>query len=233
MNSVAGGGSFVTLPALIAAGLPSTLANSSSTVALFPGSVTAAWTMRSSLHSFEGVSLRAMAVISLIGGGIGAALLLVTPEVTFTAMLPWLLLFATVVFTFGRQAGAAMRRYVALGPRSLMACQVVLSLYGGYFGGAVGITMLAVWSLFGGGDLRSMNAARITMVTIANGAAVLCFVAAGRVAWAETLVMLVTGIAGAYGGARLARSANPEVLRRIIIGLCTAMTVAFFWRAYA
>lgn len=233
MNSVAGGGSFVSLPALLAAGLPPVAANASSTVALFPGTVAAAWTLRGSLQPFEGVSFRIMALVTLIGGFAGAIVLLVTPDVTFNGMLPWLLLFATCAFAFAKQGGALLKRVVTIGPRTLLGCQFVLGFYGGYFGGAVGIAMLAMWSLFGGRDLRAMNAARVLMVTIANGAAILCFVAAQRVVWPQLLVVLVTALIGGYGGAVLARTVDPQYLRTAIIVLCALMTVGFFWRAYA
>lgn len=232
MNSVAGGGSFVTLPALLGAGLSPVAANASSTVALFPGTLAAAWTLRGGLRGFESVSFRTMILVTVAGGFFGAMLLLLTPELTFNAMLPWLLLFATLAFTFARQGGALLKRFVTLGPRGLLGCQFVLGLYGGYFGGAVGITMLAVWSLFGVGDLRSMNAARVLLVTVANGAAVLCFIGFDRVAWPELLVVLVTALAGSFGGALLARRVEQGTLRAVIIALCAAMTVAFFVRAY-
>ncbi len=232
MNAVAGGGSFVTLPALVAAGISPVLANASSTVALFPGSVAAAWTMRAGLRRFEGVGWVPMTVASIGGGLAGALLLLVTPDVTFGGMLPWLLLFGTLAFTFGRQAGAALRHVVTLGPSALLGTQFVLGVYGGYFGGAVGITMMAVWSLFGTGELRAMNAARVVLVAAANATAVLCFVVAGRVDWGPALVLGATAVLGSYGGARLARSADPRTLRALIIGLCTVMTVTFFARPY-
>ena len=232
MNSIAGGGSFVTLPALLAAGLSPVAANASSTVALFPGSLTAAWTLRGGIKAFETVSFRTMALITVVGGFAGAGVLLTTPEVTFNNLLPWLLLFATCAFTFARQGGALLARIVTIGPRSLLVCQFILGFYGGYFGGAVGITMLAVWSLFGGRDLRSMNASRVVMTTLANGAAVLCFVGFNRVIWPQSLVILVMALIGAYAGAMLARTIDPKYLRGAIIGLCAVMTVGFFVRAY-
>jgi uncharacterized membrane protein YfcA len=164
---------------------------------------------------------------------LGALLLLVTPEVTFGRLLPWLLLFGTVAFTFGRQAGAALRQVISLGPAALLVCQFLLGVYGGYFGGAVGITMMAVWSLFGTGELRAMNAARVILVAAANATAVLCFILAGRVAWEPTLILGVAAVVGSYGGALLARSADPALLRLGIIVLCSAMTLGFFIRSYA
>jgi uncharacterized membrane protein YfcA len=231
MNAVAGGGSFVTLPALVAGGISPVAANASSTVALFPGSLTAAWTMRSGLRPFDGVGWAAMTGTSVAGGLAGAVLLLVTPDVTFGGLLPWLLLFGTLAFTFGRQAGAALRQVVTLGPVALLASQFLLGVYGGYFGGAVGITMMAVWSLFGTGELRAMNAARVVLVAAANATAVLCFIVAGRVAWGPTVVLALGAVLGSYGGARLARSADPKTLRAVIVGLCSLMTAAFFVRS--
>lgn len=231
MNAVAGGGSFVTLPALVASGLPAVAANASSTVALFPGSVAAAWTMRGGLAAFEGVSLRAMAAASVSGGLLGALLLLRTPEAAFAAALPWLLLLGTAAFAFGARIGVALRRVVRLGPAALLGCQFALGVYGGYFGGAVGIAMLAVWSLFGAADLRRMNAARVTLVMAANGAAVLCFIAAGRVAWGAALLLAGAAVVGSYGGARLARHADVAILRAGIIALGAAMTAVLFVRA--
>ena len=232
MNSVAGGGSFVTLAALVAAGIPPVTANASSTVALFPGSLAASWTLRLGLAPFQGISLRAMALVSLLGGFAGAVLLLVTPDVTLTKLLPWLLLFGTVAFTFGRQAGAVLRRVVRFGRGGLLVSQFVLGVYGGYFGGAVGITMLAVWSLFGGGDLRALNANRVLLVTASNAMAVLCFIVAGRVAWVPAVVLGVAAVVGSTGGALMARAARPESLRAAIVVLCSALTVAFFLKAY-
>ena len=233
MNAVAGGGSFVTLAALVAAGVPAITANASSTVALFPGSATAAWAMRGGLAGFEGVSLRLMAAVTVVGGLLGALLLLATPEVTFDAALPWLLLFGTTAFAFGRQAGAALRRVARLGRGALLACQFALGIYGGYFGGAVGIAMLAAWSLFGTRDLRSMNAARVCLVMAANATAVLCFIAAGRVAWPAALLVMAGAVGGSYAGAQLARRADPAILRAGIIALSAALTAAFFVRAHA
>ncbi len=233
MNSVAGGGSFVTLSALVAAGVPVITANASSTVALFPGSLAATWTLRRGLAPFQGVALWAMALASVAGGLAGALLLLVTPEVTFTRVLPWLLLFGTAAFTFGRQAGTLLRRVLRFGPAGLLACQFILGIYGGYFGGAVGITMLAVWSLFGGGDLRAMNANRVMLVMACNAMAVLSFIVAGRVAWLPAITVGVAAIVGSTVGALVARGANPAVLRAAIVVMCSAMTVVFFLRAYA
>jgi len=233
MNAAAGGGSFVTIPALVSVGVPSVAANASSTVALLPGTLASAWAWRRDFRSFEGVPLRTMVFISLGGGLAGALLLLATPQRAFDALLPWLLLVATLVFAFGGQLGATLRRWVQVGPGAVLGAQVVLSVYAGYFGGGVGIMLLAVWSVLGGLDIKAMSALRTLLVSAANAVAVLCFVAAGPVRWPETVVMGGAAIIGGYAGARLARRVPGPVLRRFVIAFGMATTALFFWRAWA
>jgi uncharacterized membrane protein YfcA len=232
MNAVVGGGTFVTIPALVWAGVPSVLANSSSTVALFPGTLASTWAYRQDFSSFGQVSIRALLLVSLLGGFVGALLLLWTPTRTFDQLIPWLLLVATLAFAFGRDAGAALRRVVRIGPTALLVAQFVLAIYGGYFGGGIGIMMMAVWNLLETVDLRAMSPARVLLVSAMNAIAVVCFIAAGAVRWPETLAMLVSAVVGGYAGARVARRIKPEHLRAVILVVSTAMTVAFFLRAY-
>jgi hypothetical protein len=232
MNAAAGGGSFVTIPAMVAVGLPTVAANASSTVALLPGTLASAWGWREDLRPIEGISLRILLPISLGGGLAGAALLLATPERAFDALLPWLLLTGTLTFAFGRRLGAALRRGVRIGPGVVLGAQVLLSVYAGYFGGGVGIMMMAVWSVLGDLDIKAMSAARTLLVSAANAAAVLCFAAAGPVRWPETAVMLAASVVGGYFGARLARRVPGAQLRWFVILFGSAMTVAFFWRAW-
>ncbi|HLI12355.1 MAG TPA: sulfite exporter TauE/SafE family protein [Alphaproteobacteria bacterium] len=232
MNAVAGGGSFVTLPALIHAGLPSVAANASSTVALFPGSLASAWAYRADLVSLGGVRLRALLAASLVGGAAGAALLLATPAATFDAVIPWLLLLATLALAFGRRLGAALRRRGRpISAPPVLAAQFLLAVYGGYFGGAVGIMMMAVWGLIDGADLRAMNPAKTVLVAATNAIAVLCFAVAGAVRWPETLAVLVSAALGGYAGARLARRLDARLIRAGVVAITAAITVAFFLRA--
>src|SRR4051812_6978584 len=233
MNAAAGGGSFVTIPAMVFVGLPSVAANASSTVALLPGTVASAWAWRRDFQSFEGTPLRTLVLISLGGGLVGAVLLLVTPQRAFDAILPWLLLAGTLAFAFGRPIGEALRRRVRIGPGVLLGAQVLLSVYAGYFGGGVGIMMMAVWSLLGEVDIKAMSAGRTLLVSAANAVAVLCFALAGPVRWPETLVMLVAAVIGGYFGAALARRVPAPWLRGFVVAYSTAMTVAFFWRAWS
>jgi len=232
MNAAAGGGSFVTLPALIFAGLPSVTANASSTVALYPGSLASSWAYRDGLSGLAGVPLAPLAVASIAGGLLGAALLLATPPVAFDRIVPWLLLAATLALGCGREAGARLRGRVRLGAAPVVAVQFLLGIYGGYFGGAVGIMMMAVWSLLSGADLKAMNPAKTLLVAAANTAAVVWFVAAGAVAWPETLAVLVPGALGGYVGARAALRVRPAHLRAGVTFVAGAMTAAFFLRAW-
>ena len=230
MNAIAGGGSFVSFPALVFAGVPSVAANASSTVALFPGTLTSAWAYRHHLRGFGGVSLRALLIVSLAGGLLGAILLLVTPQATFDAVIPWLLLLATLALGFGREVGAALRRVVHIRPGPVLLIQFVLAIYGGYFGGAVGIMMMAAWSLLDTADLKAMSPARVLLVSATNTIAVICFIVAGAVWWPETLVMLVAAAVGGYAGARLALLMHPRLMRVVILLFTAAMTAVFFLR---
>jgi uncharacterized protein len=232
MNAVAGGGSFVTFPALVAAGLPSVGANASSTVALFPGQVTSAYAYRKQLRGFESLSMRVLIPLSLAGGICGAVLLLVTPQRTFDVVIPWLLLTGTIAFAFGPRLGPSLRAFLHIGRRTLLVLQFLLAVYGGYFGGAVGLLMLAVWSVFGVSDVRSMNAGRILLVTVMNSVAVVTFAVAGKVFWVAALTMGLCSMIGGYAGARFGRGMDPSKLRLLISCFNVVITAAFFWRAF-
>jgi uncharacterized protein len=233
MNAAAGGGSFVTIPAMVFVGLPSVAANASSTVALLPGTVASAWAWRRDFQAFEGIPLRTLVLISLGGGLVGAVLLLVTPQRAFDDILPWLLLVGTLAFAFGRRIGEALRQRVLIGPGVVLGAQVLLSVYAGYFGGGVGIMMMAVWSLLGNVDIKAMSAGRTVLVSAANAVAVLCFAIVGPVWWPETLVMLVAAVIGGYFGAVLARRIPAPWLRGFVVAYSAVMTAVFFWRAWS
>lgn len=237
MNALAGGGSFVSFPAMVLAGLPSVAANASSTVALVPGTLASAYayTTGAGKVGFRGLAGVPFAVVlgtSVAGGLVGAILLLVTPVSTFDAVIPWLLAFAALTFAFGREAGAWLRARVHLGPGALLPVQFLLGIYGGYFGGAVGIMMLAVWSLLDAADLKQLNPTRTIVVSAMNGIAVVCFVVAGQVWWPQTMALLLGGLAGGYAGARVGQMLPAVVVRRVIIAVTVVMTGIFFRRAY-
>jgi uncharacterized membrane protein YfcA len=232
MNAVAGGGTFVTFPALVFTGVPSVTANASNSVALFPASFASAWAYRQDFQRFEGVSLEAMVAVSLLGGAVGAALLLLTPQHVFDDLVPWLLLAATVVFTFGPRITPKLRQAFTLSAGGVLFIQFLVAIYGGYFGGAMGIIMLAVYSVFGLSNLNAMNATKTFLAGVINGIAVVLFVIAGKVAWPQTIVMLVVALAGGYIGARVARKMEPRHLRLGIVAISVTVTVVFFVKQY-
>ncbi|HBK05139.1 MAG TPA: hypothetical protein DDZ81_04665 [Acetobacteraceae bacterium] len=232
MNAVAGGGSFVSFPVMVLVGLPPIAANATSTVALFPGTIASTWAYRDDLRGIAGVSLKLLIPISILGGTTGAILLLVTPGAAFDAVIPWLLLLATLTFAGGRNLGDSLQRYIRIGRPTFLAIQFILSIYGGYFGGAIGLMMMAVWTLIDSSELKAMAPTRTALVSAANGAAVICFAIAGAVRWPEMLAMMVSAIAGGYYGARFARHLPPQVLRWFVVALSATVTVAFFIRRY-
>ena len=232
MNALSGGGSFVTLPALIAVGLPSVQANASSTVALFPGGAASAFTYRDNLRSVGSASLQSLVLVTVSGGFIGAMLLISTSSLMFDRVLPWLLLIAMLALGFGRQLGSWLRSRWQISSTVVLAVQFALGIYGGYFGGAVGIMMMAVWGLLEARDLRSLHAPRTLLVSAANTTAVLIFIAAHAVHWHETVLMLVGAVAGGYGGAQIGRRAPANVIHAGTLALTFGITLTFFFRAY-
>jgi uncharacterized protein len=232
MNAVAGGGSFVTFPVLVAVGLPPIAANATSTVALFPGTVASTFAYRADLRGVAGVSLRVLVPISLAGGLVGAILLLVTPGAAFDLVIPWLLLLATLAFAGGRRLGEVLRRHVRIGRRSFLLIQFILSIYGGYFGGAIGLMMLAVWTLLDAADLKVLAPARTLLVSSANGMAVVVFTIAGAVWWREMLTTMLSVVAGGFYAARFARRLPAPALRVFVVLLSATVTAGFFLRKY-
>jgi uncharacterized protein len=232
MNALAGGGSFVSLPALIGVGVPSVQANASSTVALFPGGVASAWTYHERLGPVCGTNLRQMLAVTLAGGLTGGLLLLWTPAAMFNLVLPWLLLLATLALAFARRIGTAMRGRFHIPPGLVLLVQFGLGVYGGYFGGAVGLMMVACWSVLSEAEVKALNAPRTLMVSAANAVAALTFILAGAVRWPETLTVLAGGLVGGYAGARLGRILPPGLTRAMTLACTIGITAVFFVRAY-
>jgi hypothetical protein len=229
-NALAGGGSFITLPALILSGLDARAANITSTVALFPGQVTTGWAGRSLATGAENLSLRTLVILSLAGGAVGALLLLVTPPRFFEGLLPWLVLFATAAFAWGsfRRRPETAR---ALKPGQAMALQFAIAIYGGYFGGGIGFLMLAVLSL-AKLPVRAAAATKNVLAGVMNGTAVLVFLFSGEVRWMQAATLAVGAIAGGLAGAWLLRRANEKILRLAVIVIGVALTIGLFIRAY-
>lgn len=232
MNALAGGGTFATLPALIALGLPANLANATSNVALLPGAGASALSFRRELGPVGGVSWRMLAAITFVGGLAGSLLLVVTPGRAFDLIIPWLLLFAFAVLVFGQRASAWLHRRVTIGARTLVAAQVLLGVYGGYFGGGVGLVTTALYGLLAGVSPRAMFAPRTLMLAVANLAAAFVFIWFKLVVWWACLPMLAGSIVGGWLGAIVGKRLSPRMVRAWTLLVTGATTAVFFWRAY-
>lgn len=231
MNALAGGGSFISVPAMIATGMPSVLSNTSSTVPLWPGTVVSAVVYPNSFREICGIGRWLLLIVTLVGGLIGSLLLLCTPSSSFDVMLPWLLLLATVMLIFGQRIAIALEgRYH--GSNWVLVAQFILGAYGGYFGGAASIMMLAIWCFFGETDIKALQGPRSLLITAANTVAIIVFLFARVVLWPQTLAMLVGSLIGAFGGARLGRVTPPHVTRVVTLCITAAITSAFFVKTY-
>ena len=222
MNALAGGGSFSTMPTLIALGLPSTVANATSNVALQPAAMASAWAYRHGLEPVMGVTMRRMVAITMIGAFLGSALLFFTSPRAFDLIVPWLLLTATLAIAGGRHASDWLARIARPGPRALMTAQGVLG----------GMMLTAAWGLLSGRDPAQLAAPRTLMLATANAAATLVFIATGMVAWAQCLPMLAGGIVGGWSGALVGRKLPAGLIRGWTLLLTTVTTAVFFYRGY-
>ena len=229
LNSVAGGGSFLTLPALVFVGVPPVVANATGTVALLPGYAAGAWGFREDTQAPPGLSMARLVVLSLVGGALGAGLLLVTSNATFSIIVPWLLLAATVLFALGPQ----LRQVLAGGKPSTTKATVgvlAVAIYGGYFNGGLGILLLALFGLLGQTNLNAMNGLKNLVSALLTTIAVAVYAIGGVVNWRYALLMMVAATAGGYIGARVARRIPALWLRWGIVATGLVMTGIFFWR---
>ncbi len=228
LNSVAGGGSFIAFPALLLVGVPPVTANATNAVALWPASIASALAHRSELEASRG-HLRSLGAISVAGGLLGALLLLRTPNTTFMVAVPYLLLLASLVFTLGPRLSQRVRASPArLGGPGATAVQLAISIYGGYFGGGMGIVMLAAFSAMGMTSILAMNALKNALATLINLVAIVTFIASGSVAWEYAIPMIAGASAGGYAGARLAQMTDPKWVRRFVLAVAWTMTAYFF-----
>jgi hypothetical protein len=156
---------------------------------LFPGGMASSWVYRDGVKSVCGVNVMPIAIVTVMGGVAGSILLLLTPSRIFDGILPWLLLVATLMLAAGPRLSAQLQTQARSSVLAFATVQFFLGLYGGYFGGAVGLMMLAAWSALGGGDIKSLNPTRMVMVTAANAVAVVVFVLAGAIVWQECIPM--------------------------------------------
>ncbi|MDH0049406.1 sulfite exporter TauE/SafE family protein [Comamonas terrigena] len=232
LNAVAGGGSFLTLPALVFTGVPPVVANATGTVALLPGYAAGAWGFKDDMAPPPGLSMRQVVALSLLGGSAGAALLLFTPDATFRKVVPWLLLAATALFAFGPQlrAWAAGKNAAQATPSTGKAAlgMLAVAIYGGYFNGGLGILLLALFGLLGQTQLNAMNGMKNVVSALLTAIAVAIYAVGGIVEWPQALLMMVAATAGGYGGARVARRIPAPVLRWGIVATGLVMAGLFF-----
>jgi uncharacterized protein len=236
LNAVAGGGSFVAFPALLFVQVPPIQANATNTIALWTAAAASGGAYRTRLNLSQRIFVPLL-IASLIGGLIGAGLLLKTPAHTFLRVLPWLTLGATVLFAFGKKLVAGRMAGVehdasSLAITGVTVFQLLVAVYGGYFGGGMGIVMLAMLAMLGMTDIHAMNALKSVMGFVINGVAVLAFVVAHAVYWRQGSVMIVGAVAGGYIGAHYAQKLPASSIRWFVILVGTVMTVYFFWKAY-
>lgn len=227
VNAIAGGGTFFTFPALIAAGLDPLTANVSNAVAIYPGHAAAVPAYRAELAAAGRVALRRGAVAAL-GGLAGAALLLWAGAAVFAGLVPWLLLAATALFAAGPALGRAAARLGGQGGAGGLAVVFVFCVYGGYFGAGLGVLLMAALAIVGVADLQQANAQKNLIATVVTTVSVAVFVAAGAVAWPQTIVVMAGAAAGGYGGARLARRVPARLLRGLVVAVGLALSAWYF-----
>jgi uncharacterized membrane protein YfcA len=226
VNSVAGGGSFLVFPSMLLVGVPPVAANATTAVALWPAGIASTIAYRKDLPR-ERKSILVLAAASALGGTLGALLLLKTSDQTFTKVLPLLMLAASAVFTVGprlSKAGKGGRMPLAAGA----AIQLLIATYGGYFGGGMGILMLATYTLMGMANLHAMNGLKTLLGVLINGAANIAFFVAHKVVVTVAIPVAVGSIVGGWFGAAFARTLDPGRVRRFVLVFAWGLTAYFF-----
>jgi uncharacterized protein len=234
MNSVAGGGSFITFPALLFTRMAPIPANATNTAALWPGTVASSFAYR---KTFDREALRILlplAATCLVGSLAGAYVLLHTPQSTFVKLIPWLLLCATILFASSGKITGWIRSRSDSGGKSKtwvvggLVLQLVIAVYVGYFGAGAGILVLALLALMGLENIHTMNGMKTVLVSIANGVALVPFIIAKIILWPQTVIMCVGALIGGYSGAHIAQRMKQEYVRRAVIAIGLAMSIYFF-----
>ena len=240
VNSVAGGGSFISFPALLFSGIPPIPANATNTVAVWPGTVASSVAYRNAFTPHARQLLPSLLVACIIGGVLGALILLRTPPATFMHLVPWLLLIATLLFVFSGRITSWVRARAGHAPgddklpRGLfltgLVLQLVIAMYVGYFGAGTGILVLSLLAVLGMEDIHAMNGMKTVLVSVANGVAIVTFIWARVIVWPQGLLMLVGAAVGGYGGAYVAQKMNPQHVRWLVIAIGFGMSAYFFYR---
>jgi uncharacterized membrane protein YfcA len=262
LNAVAGGGSFFAFPALLFTGVPPVQANATNTVALWPGSVASMGAYRRELTAQKPGFIILLIGSSLIGSILGAQLLLGTSQATFVQLLPYLMLMATLLFTFSPYITQKLRAMRASKTAAIEAAaategkeiaekaasektapgrtqwigmavaQLIISIYGGYFGGGIGILMLATLAMMGMENIHEMNGVKTLLTAFINGAAMITFIIRGAVFWPEAILMIIGAIIGGYGGAYYARKIEQKWIRIFVMCVGFALTIYFFVKPF-
>ena len=238
INAMAGGGSFISFPAMLGVGVPPIEANATNTVALWPGQLTSLATLRGDVRRNI---LPAVLITSIVGGIFGAEVLLHTRQVTFMHLIPWLLLTGALIFGVSgriskwlraRAVQAEITHYVEpdINPIALFAALFPICFYIGYFGAGGGFLVMTILALFGMENMHQLNAMKVVAACASNFCAIVTFIVSGRILWHYCLVSMVFAAAGGYIGARYARRMNPEVLRAVVVITGVAIAGYFFWR---
>ncbi len=236
INSVAGGGSFISFPTLLFVGIPPVQANATNTVALWPGQPASVWAYR---HEFRSLSRRVLVpltVTGILGGILGAYVLLITPPATFMKLVPWLLLIATMIFMMSGRITRWIRQRATHSEQGEFATgrgvflQLFIAFYLGYFGAGAGILILAMLALLGMDHIHTMNALKAWLTTVSNGVAMVLFIVSHAVYWPQAIVMIAGSMLGGYFGAYFARKTKPQHVRLIVIVIGFSLAAYFFAR---
>jgi len=228
-NTLAGGGSFITFPTLLLAGLNPLAANITSTIALFPNQITSSLAGRKLAGGVKGMSLGKLFGLSVAGGIVGALLLLNTPVTFFARLAPWLVLFATAIFAWGSFRKKPPHATNAAPTPLLAAVQFLIGVYGGYFGGGIGILMLAALTT-AGQQVRMATATKNVLAMAMNASAVALFVFSGQVDWPAALALAIGGVGGGFAGNWLVHRLPEKLLRGFVVVVGVALTVWLFLR---
>ncbi len=232
VNAIAGGGTFFTLPAFLAAGIPPVAASASNAVSVWPGHALAVFEYRRELSKYSR-SLGGSIVVAVLGGAAGAAMLAFAGDKTFSKLIPFLVLFATLLFAFGQSAGKwlAARTTVAdmMNPRLATRCaEFVIALYGGFFGAGLGVMLMAGLLMLGVRDVQANNALKNLLASVVTTVSVLVFALSGLVSWPHTAIAFAGAVAGGLLGARIARRLSPRWLRGVVIVVGLALSAYYF-----
>jgi len=236
LNAVAGGGTFVTFPALLLTGVPAVQANATNTVALWPGLAASTGAYLKRLNVPRRLLVRLL-LTSVVGGLVGALLLIKTPQHTFLHLVPWLLLGGTLLFAFGNSVRALAGKTAAVDDLRKISwgaitvtsvAELLVAIYGGYFGAGIGFITLGMLAALGMRDVHAMGAIRTLLAVVINAAAVLTFILAGAVLWPQCAVMIAGALIGGWFGAHYAQKADPRKVRLVVIAVGVAMSAYYF-----